>query len=135
MIVALAGDFVAAVGDLAHQFRKPIGDPAKNEERRLDVVPIQAGPARDPRCFRAASRSDTTGRANDAIECPDLEVIFQGDSQHVSFVGRVIGPASASSRRLRSERFRIAWTIRWPASPLPKGFSIGRERSWIDSSR
>src|SRR5262245_9846996 len=41
VVVTLAGNLMAALGDLADQLRELIADPAEDEERRLDAVAIE----------------------------------------------------------------------------------------------
>src|SRR5262249_22815869 len=83
MTVAVRRDLVSLFGDRAHQPRVALGDPAENEERRLDVglvehleqtLGVRADAAFHP--FPGMARHET-------VEDADVEVVFHVDGHRV----------------------------------------------------
>src|SRR6185295_18633106 len=98
---------------------------AEDEKRRLDPVPVEQveGPVGIP--LEPRLEPIPLLLLDDLVERPDLEVVLQGDGHDVAFGVQGVGHhrTPASRGRAGSSAFRSAWTMRWPASPRPNGFS------------
>src|SRR5262245_40773031 len=83
MVIALARDLVAALGDLANQFREVVADPAKNEKRRLDVVAIEQVERLLSVSLESRFEAVPLAALNELIEGADLVIVFESNRENV----------------------------------------------------
>src|SRR5262249_20896399 len=130
VVVALAGDLVAALGDPPDQLRQPVADPAEDEKRRLQAVAVEQVEGAFGVALQSGLGSVPLAALDEAVERPDLEVVLQGDGQNVALAGRHgdhslgPGPEAAAFVPPVVSNCPIRRTIRRPALPSPNGLAV-----------
>ena len=83
MMVPLAGDLMAPVGDLPNQFRCGIGDPAENEKCSACTTFVEEVQGTPGAGLQTHLEPVPPVLADDGPERADVEVVFQCNREHV----------------------------------------------------